>query len=67
MALQEGGAFAKGFGSASKTASSDVAELSDQAVRLKAAVTASTNLLEELNRLIASVERFVAPPAGGPI
>jgi hypothetical protein len=60
-ALQEGGVATQGFGSTARTATGEIAELSDQTAKLRSAVSDATNLLDELGRLIVSVERFVAP------
>lgn len=63
LALQEGQAHVKTFGTAAKEGSTDVSALAEETRRLKSAAAETSKLLDELARLIASVERFVAPRA----
>lgn len=63
LALQEGQAHVKTFGAAAKDGSANVAGLAEETRKLKSAAAETTKLLDELARLIASVERFVAPKA----
>lgn len=63
LALQEGEASVKSFGASTKSGTSEVAQLAVETQRLRVAVTNASTLLEELARLIQSVERFVAPRA----
>ncbi|MEA3036979.1 MAG: hypothetical protein QOH04_2756 [Sphingomonadales bacterium] len=63
LALQEGQAHVKTFGAAAKDGSVNVAGLAEETHKLKSAAADATKLLDELARLIASVERFVAPRA----
>jgi hypothetical protein len=63
VSLEQGSASASGFGTASQAASSGVRELAEETVKLKTTVVDTTKLLDELARLISSVERFVAPAA----
>ena len=61
LALQEGRGHVQAFGNATREGGTSVAALAAETSRLKAAAADAGNLLEELARLIASVERFVAP------
>lgn len=63
LALQEGQAHVKTFGAAAKDGSTDVSKLAEETRKLKSAAADTSKLLDELARLIASVERFVAPRA----
>jgi hypothetical protein len=63
LALQEGQAHVKTFGAAAKDGSTDVSALAEETRKLKSAAAETSKLLDELARLIASVERFVAPRA----
>ena len=61
LALQEGQAHVKTFGEATRSGSGDVTALATATLQLKEASQDVSSLLEELSRLIASVERFVEP------
>lgn len=65
-ALRDGGKSVSEFGSSSESASTEIAALGDHATKLKLAVADTTNLLEELGRVIVSVQRFVEPAARSP-
>lgn len=61
LALQEGQAHVKTFGEAARSSSGEVSQLADATSALKKATADVSILLEELSRLISSVERFVEP------
>ena len=56
-------AHVKAFGDATKDGGSQVSGLAEETRKLKSAAADATKLLEELARLITSVERFVSPRA----
>lgn len=65
-ALKDGGTSVAGFGSTSKATGNEIAALRDHTTELKIAVADTTKLLEELGRIIVSVQRFVDPAARSP-
>jgi hypothetical protein len=60
-ALKNGEFAMSKFGDVSKGASSEVATLGAETTKLKGAVVDATSMLEELARLITTVERFIDP------
>lgn len=62
LALQAGEVKVGSFANAARGTASDVAGLAAETERLKTAMGDAATLLDELGRLVQSVERFVSPP-----